>query len=69
MDERRRAKSQGCQGRGTLRTTATRGCSRVAVLAVASGFVSAGFDVAALDGVDGVKREVDGEEGTEEARW
>ena len=27
MEQRRRAKSQGCQGGGTLSTTATRGCS------------------------------------------
>lgn len=33
MEHKRRAKSQGCQGEGTLRTTATRGCRREALLA------------------------------------
>lgn len=31
IEERRNAKSHGCHGRGTFRTTATRGCRRLAV--------------------------------------
>lgn len=79
MEESLRAKSQGCHGRGTLRTTATRGCSSdedcwpcdcddPPVAPPAAVLVLPGV-VAIRAGVDGLNWDVVGEEGTEEARW
>lgn len=84
MEARRRAKSQGCQFRGTLRTTATRGWRNVGVrglpaaaaAAAASSPESVSLPAAAVGTVNAlgllvvaVKRGADGGEGTEEARW
>jgi hypothetical protein len=76
MELRRRVKSQGCQGRGTLRTTATRGCRREALLAMfAVGAVRLrGVSVVAATVLESERVDVSfagvrvGEEGTEEAR-
>ena len=76
MELRRRAKSQGCQGRGTLRTTATRGCRREALLAMfaAGVFRLRGVGAAAATVLESERVDVSfagvrvGEDGTEEAR-
>ena len=73
MEHRRRAKSQGCHGRGTLRTTATRGWRREARWATSVAFGGLAADAGAAeeeedDSFTGGRVGDVGDDGTEEAR-